>query len=431
MKEILRIAIPSIISNLAIPLLGLADTAIVGHMGTANAIAAIAVGGLLFNITYWLFGFLRMGTGGLTAQACGAQDEAESMRILVRSLALALTISAVICLVQHPVSQMALDRLHLTAEVRSDAETYFRILIWGAPAVLSLYGIHGWLLGMQDARRVMVLSIVQNAVNIPASLCLVYLAKMQVAGIALGTLLAQYVALATAIAMLHRNYRHLFRRAYLRGWHEGKALKRLLRLNSDIFLRTLCLIAITYSFTAIGARYGTTTLAANALLMQFFIFFSYFMDGFAYAGEALTGRYLGQQDPARLHQTTARLFRIGIVCGALFSLLYIGVGGWVLEWLSNAADVVGCARTYLPWVACIPLVGFSAFLLDGIFIGMTGTRPMLLTMLLSTALFLFIALPTQLWTPSNHLLWVALIAHLGMRGVGLGLWLKRRGYRIS
>lgn len=430
-RTLLRLALPSIVSNLAIPLLGLVDTAIVGHMGEASAIAAVAVGTLLFNMTYWLFGFLRMSTGGLTAQALGAGRDDECLRILARSGAWAMGLSLLIWLLQRPICTLSVPHLAPDAAVAGGAERYFSILVWGAPAVLSLYSIHGWLLGMQDARRVMLLSIIQNAVNLPVSLILVYGLGMQIEGIATGTLVAQYTALASALWMLRRHYRRYLDRTYLKGWAGRKEMGHMLRINGDIFLRMLCLIAVTYTFTACGSRFGTLTLAANALLMQFFLFFSYFMDGFAFAGEALSGRYLGARDIPALRRLVRQLFAWGGGVSLVFSAVYIGLGEQIVQLLTTARPVVDESLRYLPWVACIPVAGCGAFLLDGVFIGLTDTRPMLRTMLAATLVFLIIVLPTGWWPHNGHVLWLGFLAYLLLRGAGLAFCLHRSRHFVQ
>mgnify|MGYP000500366421 FL=1 len=295
-KKILQLAIPSIVSNITVPLLGLIDVAIVGHLGSAAYIGAIAVGGMLFNIIYWLFGFLRMGTSGMTSQAFGQRDLKEVTRVLLRAVGVGLFIALCLLLLQYPIRKIAFLLIDATPEVRELATVYFNICVWGAPAVLGLYSFAGWFIGMQNSRFPMFIAITQNVVNIVASLSFVYLLDMKIEGVALGTLIAQYAGLFMASLLWLRYYGRLkiaFR------WREiiGKtAMKRFFQVNSDIFFRTLCLVAVTTFFTSTGARQGDVVLAVNTLLMQLFTLFSYIMDGFAYAGEAMTGRYVGAQD---------------------------------------------------------------------------------------------------------------------------------------
>ena len=306
-RQILHIALPSIVSNITVPLLGLVDVTIVGHLGAPAYIGAIAVGGMLFNIIYWIFAFLRMGTSGMTSQAYGRRDLPEVMRLLLRSLGIGLAVALCLIALQTPIRHTAFLLIQPTEEVRQLATTYFHICIWGAPAMLGLYGLTGWYIGMQNSRIPMFIAITQNVVNIAASLALVYGFHMKVEGVALGTLIAQWAGLFMGIGMWMHSYGRLWK--YLRGrWSslwQREALQRFFGVNRDIFLRTLCLVAVTLFFTSAGASQGEVILAVNTLLMQLFTLFSYVMDGFAFAGEALSGRHIGARNrPA--YRTTVR-----------------------------------------------------------------------------------------------------------------------------
>ena len=292
-RQLLQIALPSIVSNITVPLLGMIDLAIVGHLGDAAYIGAIAVGGLMFNIMYWLFGFLRMGTGGMTSQAFGSRNLDETKRLLIRSLAIAWSVAACFIAFQIPIRHLAFGLIKPSSDVAALAQIYFHICIWGAPAVLSMYSFVGWFLGMQNSRFPMFIAIAQNVVNILASLLLVLGCHMKVEGVALGTLIAQYVGLFMAVAFYLLYYTRIWKRVVeKRSIWDTSALKRFFQVNRDIFFRTLCLVAVTLFFTSAGARQSDIILAVNALLMQLFTLFSYFMDGFAYAGEAVCGRYI-------------------------------------------------------------------------------------------------------------------------------------------
>lgn len=418
-RQILHIALPSIVSNITVPLLGLIDVSIVGHLGAASYIGAIAVGGMLFNMIYWLFGFLRMGTGGLTAQAYGRHDLEEVTRILLRSLSISLLLSLALLLLQYPIRNIAFMCMDTSEEVRQLATLYFHICIWGAPATLGLYGFTGWYIGMQNSRFPMFIAITQNIVNIAASLFFVFVLKMKVEGVALGTLVAQYAGLGMACLLWLAYYRPL--RKYLRqkALFDRTEMKRFFQVNRDIFFRTLCLIAVTVFFTSTGAAYGDVVLAVNALLMQLFTLFSYFMDGFAYAGEALTGKYIGAKDNQSLRLTIRHLFKWGIALSLLFTLLYGAGGKSFLGLLTNDTSVISASEEYIYWVLAIPLAGFSAFLLDGICIGATATHLMLRSMLVASASFflLYYGLHDTL---GNHALWMAFIVYLALRGVVQG-----------
>lgn len=415
-RQILHIALPSIVSNITVPLLGLIDVSIVGHLGAASYIGAIAVGGMLFNMIYWLFGFLRMGTGGLTAQAYGRHDLQEVTRILLRSLSISLLLALALLLLQYPIRNIAFMCMDTSEEVRQLATLYFHICIWGAPATLGLYGFTGWYIGMQNSRFPMFIAITQNIVNIAASLFFVFVLKMKVEGVALGTLVAQYAGLGMACLLWLAYYRPL--RKYLRqkALFDRAEMKRFFQVNRDIFFRTLCLIAVTVFFTSTGAAYGDVVLAVNALLMQLFTLFSYFMDGFAYAGEALTGKYIGAKDNQSLRLTIRYLFKWGIALSLLFTLLYGAGGKSFLGLLTNDTSVISASEEYIYWVLAIPLAGFSAFLLDGICIGATATHLMLRSMLVASASFflLYYGLHDTL---GNHALWMAFIVYLALRGI--------------
>ena len=316
---------------------------------------------MLFNMIYWLFGFLRMGTGGLTAQAYGRHDLQEVTRILLRSLSISLLLALALLLLQYPIRNIAFMCMDTSEEVRQLATLYFHICIWGAPATLGLYGFTGWYIGMQNSRFPMFIAITQNIVNIAASLFFVFVLKMKVEGVALGTLVAQYAGLGMACLLWLTYYRPL--RKYLRqkALFDRTEMKRFFQVNRDIFFRTLCLIAVTVFFTSTGAAYGDVVLAVNALLMQLFTLFSYFMDGFAYAGEALTGKYIGAKDNQSLRLTIRHLFKWGIALSLLFTLLYGAGGKSFLGLLTNDTSVILASEEYIYWVLAIPLAGFSAF----------------------------------------------------------------------
>lgn len=415
-QEITNIALPSIISNITVPLLGLIDVAIVGHLGAASYIGAIAVGSMIFNVIYWLFGFLRMGTSGMTSQAYGAKNPEETAHVLTRSCAVGFLAATLLITLQIPIEWLAFQLVNITPEIAQSASLYFRICILGAPAMLGLYSLTGWFIGMQNSRYPMFIAITQNIVNIAASLLFVYGLDLKIEGVAYGTLIAQYAGFFMACRLWKFRYSNLLPHFRFTVLTEGKAMKRFFLVNRDIFLRTLCLITVTTYFTSAGATQGEITLAVNTLLMQLFTLFSYFMDGFAYAGEALTGKYIGAKDPQALQQMSRRLFRWGIGISALFTALYAVGGENFLELLTNEPNVINASKEYFYWALLIPFVGYSAFLMDGIFIGATATRYMLWGMLAASVGFFLIH-----WTlqpiMENHALWLAFIVYLSIRGI--------------
>ncbi|MGL4851255.1 MAG: MATE family efflux transporter [Phocaeicola sp.] len=424
-KNILHIAIPSIVSNITVPLLGLIDVAIVGHLGSPAYIGAIALGGTLFNVIYWIFAFLRMGTTGMTSQAYGRKEWEEVIQLLVRATSIGLAIALALLVLQIPICQAAMNLMQPpTAEVEQITTTYFYICIWGAPAMLSLYALSGWFIGMHNSRIPMYIAFVQNGVNIAASLCLVYLFDLKVVGVALGTLIAQYAGVLVAIILFFRHYSHLRQHITYLGLWSRRAMGEFFRVNRDIFFRTLCMVAVTLFFTSAGATQGEIILAANTLLMQLFILFSYFMDGFANAGEALAGSAYGAKNQALLGLIIRRLFIWFGGLALLFTLLYWVGGIPFLHLLTNEADVIQVASRYYYWAVAIPFVGMTAFLWDGIFIGLTATRQMLISMAVAAITFLGVYWSSfSLW--GNDALWLSFLLYLLIRG-WVQTWLAHR-----
>lgn len=415
-KRILGLAVPSIISNITVPLLGLVDVSIVGHLGSATYIGAIAVGGMLFSMIYWIFGFLRMGTSGLTAQAYGRRDLAEVILLFVRSLGIAFGLALLLILLQCPILKVAFTLIDATPAIEELASLYFRICIWGAPAVLGLYSFAGWFVGMQNSRFPMYIAIIQNVVNIVASLFFVFVWNRGVAGVAMGTLVAQYAGLLMASLLWYGYYRRLWQKLNWQMLTDYEAMRSFFILNRDIFFRTLCLVAVTTYFTSRGAEQGDIILAVNTLMMQLFTLYSYIMDGFAYAGEALTGRYVGAHNQADLRRMIRTLFAWGIGLALAFTLLY-GIGGSsFLGLLTNEQEVLNASSDYFYWVLAIPLAGMAAFLWDGIYIGATASRQMLYSMLVASVSF-FILQGIFQQRMGNHALWMAFIAYLFLRGL--------------
>lgn len=424
-RQILQIALPSIVSNITVPLLGMIDVAIVGHMGSPMYIGAVAVGSMIFNLVYWLFGFLRMGSSGLTSQALGRRDFTEVMRLLVRSTTIALGIALMLILLQMPMKWVAFELIGPTADVAPIAQTYFFIVIWGAPAVLGLYSLSGWYIGMQNTRFPMFISIMQNVVNILASLTLVYGFGMKIEGVALGTVIAQYAGFIVALGLLLRYYGRLRGYLVLRGTFVREAMGRFFHVNSDIFLRTLCLVTVNLFFTSAGARSGAVILSVNTVLMQLYLFFSYFMDGFAYAGEALGGKTYGARNVEAFRETLHRLWIWALIVTLAYTLLYIGGGRWIVGILTDEAQVLEASQEYLCWIWLIPAAGAAAFIWDGVFIGITATRGMLVSSFLSALGFFIVYLLAESHL-GNHGLWLAMIIYLALRGILQTIWYRSR-----
>ncbi len=430
-KKILSLAIPNIISNITVPLLGLVDIAIVGHLGDERYIGAIAIGSMIFSIIYWNFGFLRMGTSGFTAQAYGKRDLSECTNILVRASCVGLSIATLLLLLHIPIVNLIFHFLQAGELVKDYALSYFKIVIWGAPAVLMLYGLKGWFIGMQNARIPMCIAIVVNCVNILASLFFVYVLEMKIEGIALGTLVAEYTGLLIALALWVRYYGRLSKRINIKQSLRLEKMKQFFSLNGYIFLRTLCLVCVTSFFTSSGANRSDVILAVNTLLMQLFTLYSYFMDGFAYAAEALVGRYIGAKDQYNLRKSVSYTFRWGWILSFIFTLLYMTGGANFLSLLTNNQEVLEAAIPFSYWAMAVPIVGFAAFLWDGIFIGATAGKEMSIAMMIATTSFFVIYFALDPFF-GNHALWVAFLSYLSLRGITQYLWFNTTlKYRLT
>ncbi len=430
-RAILKIALPSIVSNITVPLLGLMDVAIVGHLGAAAYIGAISIGSMVFNVMYWLFGFLRMGSSGLTSQALGRRDLVGVAQLLLKAERVAMLIALLILLLGWPLRLLADWVMSPSAEVLPLFHTYFSICIWGAPASLGLYSLSGWFIGMQNSRTPMVVAIFQNVVNIVMSLFLVVVCGMKVEGVALGTLIAQWSGFLLAAGCCWKYYGKMIRRnlnaakqsAAPRSSQRGEGVS-FFHVNRDIFLRTLCLSSVMLFFTSAGSRSGDVILAVNTLLMEFYLLFSYVMDGFAFAGEALSGRHKGAGNSAALVATVRRIFRWGAALTVVFTVVYLFGGQLFVQLLTDEASVREAASAYLPWSIIVPAAGVGAFLWDGVFIGMTLTRGMLISSFVAMLFFFgFYVLLFPVW--GNHGLWFAFIIYLVLRGVIQTVWFRK------
>ena len=442
-KRILSLALPNIITNITVPLLGMVDMAIVGRL-SASHIGAIAIGTQIFNLIYWNFGFLRMGTSGFTAQAYGAHNFDEAVRIFVRAIAIAIAVAFTLILLQWPISRLSLLIFKGGHEVIQLALTYFFVRIWAAPATLGLYAIKGWFIGMQNSRLPMWIAIFLNCVNIVCSLLFVLVFHWDIKGVALGTVIAQYSGFAIGLFFLVREMRLI--KPYttiqlkiiplLKASLHWSQLKLFFKVNGDIFLRTVCLSAVFTFITAASSHISPEVLAIDALLMQFFTLFSYIMDGFAYAGESLVGRYIGARDSRSLHLSVKLLLRWGLGLTLLFTALYAIGGEWFLRIFSDKPDIIQGTLRYLFWTLIIPVCGFSAFLFDGIFVGATASRTMRNSMFVASATFFAVYylgkhfLSAHLADPFvwNNILWTAFMAFLALRGILQALYLNKSVY---
>lgn len=458
-KRILGLALPNIITNITVPLLGMVDLAIVGHLSAAH-LGAIAIGTQIFNLIYWNFGFLRMGTSGFTAQAYGANDMDEAVRIFVRAIAIALAVALLLLLLQWPISRLSILIFQVKdgPDVIQLALTYFFVRIWAAPATLGLYAVKGWFIGMQNAKLPMWIAIFLNTVNIACSLLFVLVLHWDIRGVALGTVIAQYSGLAVGLFFMVKKYGWVFSRypqqhsqqypthsklrLIINDSLHWPALRRFFKVNGDIFLRTVCLATVFTFVTAASGHISKEILAIDALLMQFFTLFSYIMDGFAYAGESLVGRYIGARDSRSLRLSVRLLLMWGLALTVLFIALYAVGGDWFLRIFSNDPTLIHGAHTYLFWTLIIPVCGFAAFLFDGIFVGATASRAMRNCMFAATLAFFAVyflgtrlllgnAIVTpQVETHWNNILWTAFITYLALRGILQALCLKKSVYGL-
>ena len=396
-EQIARISLPAVVTNISVPLLSIVDTAIVGHMGAQKYIGAVAVGGVIFNVLYWVFAFLRMGTSGLTSQAFGRGDRRDIALQLSRPLALA----AVFGLLLVALGGVAADVAFAFISASDDVEPLAR-------------EFSGWFLGMQNSRYPMVVAITQNLVNIAASLFFVYVLGFGIKGVALGMVTAQYTGLAMCVALWRIKYASGLPRPEWAEVFDVRGMSRFFSVNKDIFLRTVCIVFVMSYFTSAGAAMNDTVLAVNALLMQLFIIFSYFMDGFAYAGEALVGRYVGERNRPAFSMVVRQLLYVGAALAVVFTLFYFAGGRGFLSMLTDDNATVSAAMVYLPWAACVPVVSFGAFVLDGVCIGATASRVMLLSSFLAAVVFfnMFILLRGM---AGNNALWAAFLAYLAVR----------------
>lgn len=415
-RRILRLAIPNIISNITIPLLGMVDMAIAGHYGGASAIGAITIGTTIFNMIYWTCGFLRMGTSGITAQAYGARDLKECTAILVRSALVALALSSLLVIFQRPIGNISLGMMNGSETAQKMAADYFFARIWAAPASISLFAIHGWFIGMQNSKTPMTVSIISNIVNVVFSALFVFKLDMGIAGVAWGTVVAQYTGLIVSWIFWGVYYGRLSRYVDIKGSIRLKPMTRFFHINKDIFLRTLCLVAAYTFFTASSSRFGDTILATNGLLMQLFTLFSYMSDGFAYAAESLSGRYIGASNPKALREATRKLFAWSLGMALLYVAVYLS--GWkgILSLFSSSPEIIATAGHYIGWVIAIPLVGCLPFLIDGIMLGATQTKILRNTMFIAIAIYFGLYYAT-VGLLGNNAIWLSFVVFIAVRGI--------------
>ena len=422
-SQILRLAIPSILANITIPLVGVVDTAIVGHIANATAIGGIAIGTMLFDLLYWNFGFLRVGTSGMTAQAFGRGDRVECARLLSQSVGIALIGAALIWLIQWLFVNLVLTLVPCSPEVASFAREYFFIRIWAAPATLSLMAFKGWFIGMQDTVSPMIIDILVNVVNMAVSYVLAVYTPMGALGVALGTVIAQFTGLTTAIILLLVKYRHLWQGlSPVRLAFDGQGMRRLLSLNGNLFVRSLCFMVVYVGFTSLASQYGDVELAVSTIMMKLFMLFSYFVDGFAYAGEALVGKYIGlnqesgvrSQDRSDISRVVGLLFAWSLGVGILFTLIFALWSGGFYRAMTSDTTVLTRLADYTAWLIAMPIVSTLAFMWDGVYAGATAGKQIRNAMIYAAFAFVIGYLATYPYLDVMSI-YIAYFAHLAAR----------------
>ena len=418
-RRVLKIALPIVLSNATVPILGAVDTGVVGQIGLAAPIGAVGLGAIILSALYWVFGFLRMGTVGLTSQAVGAGDRGEVAALLTRALIIGAGAGLALILLQLPMFWLAFQMSPASPEVEALATEYMRIRIWSAPAAIGLYGITGWLIAQERTKAVLIIQVWMNGLNILLDLWFVLGLGWAVSGVALATFLAEWSGLALGLWFC----RSAFRLPDWRNWAQVfnmPRLRHMMVVNSDILMRSLLLEAIFVSFLFIGSGFGDVTLAANQVLLQFLMITAYAMDGFAFAAEALVGQALGARRRDRLRQGAILTSLWGLISVSVMALGFALLGDWIIGVMAKSVQVQQVAGEYLVYMIVAPPLGWAAWMLDGIFIGATRTRDMRNMMAISFAIYCASAwalLPSL----GNHGLWLALLISFVVRGITLAL----------
>lgn len=418
-REIFRIAIPNIISNITVPIMGIVGTMIAGHMGEAvTSIGSLAIGVTIFNFIYWNCSFIRMGTSGITAQAFGAGDKRTTTLMLARSTMVALAVGLLMILLQRPLGLAALKVMNGGEQVAE----YFFARIWAVPAGVLLFALNGWLTGMQNAIIPMIVAIVVNIIHIACSLWFAFPLGLGITGIAYASVVAQWMGVAITALICWLYYRKRMTRISLAEVFDLAALKEFFSINSDIIVRTLCIVATYTFFTAASARMGDDViLAVNTILLELFTLFSYMTDGFAYAAEALTGRFIGARDGRSLRKCVKLCMVWSIIVGVGYSALYTGfwrelLGLFIEDGAENTALILDYAGRYIGWIIAIPLAASLPFMMDGVMVGATQSRIMRNSMIFATIAYfaLFYSLRPII---GNNALWLAFTSYMTLRGV--------------
>ncbi len=416
---------------MSVPLLGAVDTAVVGHLDHVYYLGAIAVGSIIFDFIFWGFGFLRMGTTGLVAQAYGAGNERETHIILMRVLSVAAIASFFILLLQYPLIKISLSIVNASPEVEAYTQLYYSIRIFAAPATLALFGINGWFLGMQNSTYPMLVTVILNVFNIALNLLFVLYYNMNVDGVAWGSLLASYIAFGVAIVLYRKKYSGVKLKASLSEIVDPTELSRFFSVNRDIFIRTLCLISSYAFFVAKSAESGNVILAANTILLQLWYISAYGIDGFAFAAESLVGRFKGANDFTKLKQSVKLTMVWGLSLGVLASAVYAFFGDSIITIFTDKPEVIEAGLIVLTWTVFAPIINSICFIWDGVYIGATSTSTMRNSMLIATILFF---VPVYFITEPYigvHALWLSMATFMIVRGVTLSAWAPIKIFQLS
>lgn len=420
-RHVLTLAVPVMISNSTVPLVGIVDTAVMGRMGSPEWVAATAVGAVIFSSIYWIFGFLRMATGGLVAQAYGADSHISIGRICVRALLLGIVFSTALLLLQAPLLSMGLAAMQDNTQWQELTARYFHVRIFSAPATLLNYAILGTLIGLQKMRAVLALQLLLNLLNVTLNIAFFRYTSMDISGVALATVISEYITLFAGLYLLRHLINAALRNGAISQWlFSREDLLRYFRISRDLFIRTLCLTFAFYWMTVLSSRHGVVVLAANTVLLHMVHFASYCMDGFSDACEALTGFAVGRRNKALLQKAIRAAVVLGAVTAVVFAIAFALGGPSIIALLTTDQATRDAAALWLPWVIAAPLVGIWSFLLDGVFIGATQTASMRNSMLISLALFLAtaaVAVPAM----GNTGVWVAYFVLLVARSLTLGM----------
>ena len=429
-RRVLSLAVPSIFANITVPLVGMVDVGVSGRLGDAVAIGAMAISTMLFDLLYWNLGFLRVGTGGMVAQAFGRRDFKDVMKIFTQGLGTALSIALLIFALQYLYVEIALKFIPCSSEVATLARQYYYIRIWAAPATLSLFVFKGFFIGMQDAVSPMIADITVNVLNLLLSILFAFRIGLGFRGIAWAVFTAQYTGLVLCITIFLIRYRSLLKYVNAKNSLKIKQMLRFFSVNGNLFIRSVCFLFIYVGFTSLSAKYGDTQLAVSTIIMKLLMFFSFFIDGFAYAGEALTGRYIGEKNDSSLHLSSRVIFLWSFWIAAAATVVYILFSRQMIGLMTDNQSVIEASKPFWIWLWIMPALSTPAFIYDGIYTGATATKRMMWGMIYSVIGF-FIAYYALYSTIGIQALYIAYMVHIAVRTLYLHLFARKEVYFLT